>query len=185
MLSEASRRLEADHHSLGELLTVFRTALAIGDIKTAHADLDLFWARLAVHIRSEHIHLFPSILNATLNAKDHADGPSLAEAEATIQALVDDHDFFIRELSSAIMALRELLTRDDRARVEESLAQIGQIVGRVEQRLRTHNQTEEETIYRWVGFLLDTEKQSVLKHKIDDDLLKRPPRFDAARWQKP
>ena len=182
MLSEPSRRLEADHHSLGELLSRLQTTIANLDARTAHAALDLFWARLAVHIRAEHLHLFPSILNASTDTGDLAGGPSMREARATINALVDDHDFFMRELSSAIMILRETLTLNDRSNVKERLARISEIVARVAERLQTHNQTEEQTIYRWVVSLLDAEKQSALDREIQKSLLTRPPRFDSASW---
>src|SRR3954470_13269106 len=131
MLSEPSRRLEDDHHSLGELLSRFQATIANRDVKTARAALDLFWARLAVHIRAEHLHLFPSILNASTDTGDLAGGPSMRQAQATINALVDDHDFFMRELSSAISVLREALTLDDRSVVEEKLTQTSQTVARV------------------------------------------------------
>src|SRR3954467_7063406 len=107
MPSGPRRRLEVDHHSLGELLSRLQTTIANRDVRTAHAALDLFWARLAVHIRAEHLHLFPSILNASTDTGDLASGPSMRKAQAIINALVDDHDFFMRELSSAIMVLRE------------------------------------------------------------------------------
>jgi hemerythrin superfamily protein len=183
MLSEPSRRLEDDHHSLGELLSRFQTTIANRDVKTAHAALDLFWARLAVHIRAEHLHLFPSILNASTDTGDLAGGPSMRQAQATINALVDDHDFFMRELSSAISVLREALTLDDRSNVEEKLTQTSQTVARVAERLQTHNQTEEETIYRWVVSLLDEERQSRLDREVQDSLLKLPARFNSASGQ--
>src|SRR6266496_959278 len=63
MLSKASRRLADDHLALDEALRQFRETLDTGDIEASHARLDLFWARLAVHIRAEHLHLFPVVLN--------------------------------------------------------------------------------------------------------------------------
>jgi len=63
MLSQASQRLVDDHIALDEVLKQLKEMLTGGDIEASHARLDLFWARLAVHIRAEHLHLFPVVLN--------------------------------------------------------------------------------------------------------------------------
>jgi hypothetical protein len=59
MLSQASRRLADDHAALDEVLRQLQEPLDTADVAASHAQLDLFWARLAVHIRAEHLHLFP------------------------------------------------------------------------------------------------------------------------------
>ncbi len=41
--------------------------------------LDIFWARLAMHIRAEHLHLFPVTLKA-LESKDDPDYKAAAKA---------------------------------------------------------------------------------------------------------
>ena len=61
---EPERLLAEDHAALGELLRAFLTQLDEGDTAGAFVHLDLFWARLAMHIRAENLHLFPAILNA-------------------------------------------------------------------------------------------------------------------------
>jgi hypothetical protein len=63
MLSQASQRLGDDHVALGAVLRQLQEALDTGDIEACHARLDLFWERLAVHIRAEHLHLFPAVIN--------------------------------------------------------------------------------------------------------------------------
>lgn len=60
MLSQASQRLADDHGALDEVLSQLWKALDTGDVLVSHDKLDLFWARLAVHIRAEHLHLFPA-----------------------------------------------------------------------------------------------------------------------------
>ncbi len=40
-----------------------KSALHAGDVEASHTGLDLFWARLAVHIRAEHLQLFPAIID--------------------------------------------------------------------------------------------------------------------------
>jgi hypothetical protein len=57
--------LASDHDELDELLDkLFASFDASGSVEQIYQKLDLFWARLAVHIRAEHLHLFPLILGA-------------------------------------------------------------------------------------------------------------------------
>src|SRR5437764_14237253 len=51
--------LEEDHASLGGLIEELCAALDGSDVARSFALLDLVWARLAVHIRAEHLCLFP------------------------------------------------------------------------------------------------------------------------------
>src|SRR5262245_11493342 len=95
MESPARRRLSDDHHAVSEVLEQLLTALDNKDVQTSHAKLDLLWARLAVHIRAEHLHLFPTVISR------------LSEAQAIVEELRTDHDFFMRELARAIGILRE------------------------------------------------------------------------------
>jgi hypothetical protein len=79
-----------------------------------YATLDLFWARLAVHIRAEHLHLFEAILQAVNRKPGGVDtAPSPDEAERTIEELRGDHNFFMRELSQAVAVIRGLLTEPE------------------------------------------------------------------------
>ena len=56
--------LEDDHAALGELLAELDSELAKPNFVRGFELLDLFWARLAVHIRAENLHLFPALANA-------------------------------------------------------------------------------------------------------------------------
>ena len=67
MLSQATTLLADDHSAVDKLLLSVRAALEAQDASRSHAALDLFWARLAVHIRAEHLHLFPAVLQRIIN----------------------------------------------------------------------------------------------------------------------
>ncbi|HEX6045334.1 MAG TPA: hemerythrin domain-containing protein, partial [Pyrinomonadaceae bacterium] len=63
-MSQAGRRLADDHEDLHQLLEQLKKALHETDAGVPRGALDLFWARLAVHIRAEHLRLFPAVLSA-------------------------------------------------------------------------------------------------------------------------
>ena len=92
-----------DHAELDRLLDL---VLNTRDIKRGFERLDLFWARLAMHIRAEHLHLFPAIRKA-LGHSQEKDAPSLNEAEV-IATPRSDHDYFMVELAGAVALLRQL-----------------------------------------------------------------------------
>jgi hypothetical protein len=70
MSPEASNQLIDDHVALDRMLKELKAALARRDVIAGHAKLDLFWARLAVHIRAEHLHLFPAVLSHLETVKE-------------------------------------------------------------------------------------------------------------------
>ena len=80
--------MEQDHTALGEIFRQLDAALAGGDTIRAFEVLDLAWARLAVHIRAEHLYLFPAVLNALAEDPGGDDGskPSPAKAREAIVA---------------------------------------------------------------------------------------------------
>src|ERR1051325_4542920 len=112
----ARQRLSDDHHIVDEVLKQLLTALDHKDVQTSYARLDLLWARLAVHIRAEHLHLFPAVTKHS------------SEAGAIVEDLRIGHDFFMRELARAIGILREMMvgTSDetDLAAVRETVFEI-------------------------------------------------------------
>ena len=89
--------LSDDHREVDLLLADALENLRLGNGLEAFQALDLFWARLAMHIRAEHLHLFPAVLNTS-----HPD----SEVPQTLEALRRDHDFFMHELADAIKAMR-------------------------------------------------------------------------------
>ena len=165
MVTQARQRLSDDHQAVSEILKQLLTALNNRDIEASHSKLDLLWARLAVHIRAEHLHLFPAVMSR------------LPEAQSIVERLRTDHDFFMKELARAIGILRELPAID-----EAKLTAIDDIVREVENRLATHNEIEENQIYHWAGTILTESEQTDLATRINAELENRPPRFSVDAW---
>ena len=172
--------LAHDHSELDELLAEFFRALAAGNVVQSFEKLDLFWARLAMHIRAEHLHLFPTLLNAleSIGQKKEAAGraPSLETAQNTVARLREDHDFFMSELAAAIKQLRQL--RESAHQDKSSLVQNvrEKIVG-VSERLQVHNELEESDVYPLAKALLTPAQCGALNGKMQKELSNLPPRF--------
>lgn len=169
-MTEASEQLIADHVALDRILKQLQTALRSGDLESAHANLDLFWARLAVHIRAEHLHLFPTVLSRVAN-----------EAQ-TVAQLREDHEFFMHELAQAVETMRRLLTETDQSVIKAGLDSITNTILQVEQRLIRHNEVEENQIYRLASLALSSDEQEKLVKQITSEFQKRPSRFTSAIW---
>ena len=182
-IAQASEQLLNDHAAVDRVLKDLQTALRSSDVEVVHAKLDLFWARLAVHIRAEHLHLFPTVLRSLENAAvSRASAPSLDEAQTVIAELRRDHDFFMHELARAIEIMRQLLTASEQTILAEGLDDVRNIVLQVKQRLVKHNEVEESRIYRWATTLLNSEEQEKLVRRITMELRKQPSRFTQATW---
>jgi hemerythrin-like domain-containing protein len=175
-MAQVSEQLIDDHAAIDRVLKELQ-ALWSSDLETAHAKLDLFWARLAVHIRAEHLHVFPTVLSSL----DRASAPSLDEAQSVVAELRQDHDFFMHQLALAVEIMRELLTLP-RQFVAEGVNNVKKILLEVEERLVRHNELEETQIYRWATILLNSEEQAKLANQITTELLKHPPRFTLSTW---
>src|ERR687883_1445422 len=105
-------------------------------VAEATGDARLLAARLAVHIRAEHLCLFPAVLDAARRSQTNAGGATrLAEAEAVISRLKRDHDFFMREMAGAVKTMRELRSAQDSAAAEELLRGVRQTISAVKARL--------------------------------------------------
>ena len=180
--SEKSQRAEGllaeDHEALDKGLSALLAALDEGDSATAFARLDLFWARLAMHIRAEHLQLFPATLRALHGETgDRVDEtPATAEAREAIAQLHRDHDFFMHELAGAVKVMRDHQTTagvDSTSEIES----VRQMIATVRDRLEAHNKLEEELVYRLPAKLLEPEEQSALEAQIREELMNLPPRF--------
>lgn len=183
MLSEPSRRLADDHHEVDKILMQLEAALEARDVESVDARLDLFWARLAVHIRAEHLQLFPVIITALQETETSDEGlPSAETAQETIAHLREDYDFFMHELANAVALVREIRTLRDAQAVRSTLDRVAQIVSRVKERLLEHNKEEELQVYRWSTLLLEPAELAKLASRIDAELGNRPPRFTDAVW---
>jgi hemerythrin superfamily protein len=176
-VTQARERLSDDHQAVSEVLQQLLTALNNKDVRAIHSKLDLLWARLAVHIRAEHLHLFPAVISRLSEIGDDAD-----EAPAVIEKLREDHDFFMRELARAIGILRELPKRITRASDQAKLNAVADTVREIEKRLATHNEIEENQIYRWSSTMLTEPEQLELLAQINIELENRPSRFSEEAW---
>jgi hemerythrin superfamily protein len=182
MLPLASQQLSDDHQAVGDILEQLLTSLNNTDAEATYSRLDLLWARLAVHIRAEHLHLFPTVLSRLTESTDDPAVPGLSEAQSIVENLRADHDFFMRELARAIGVLRELPKEIDGANDKAKLTAVENTVREIEKRLVTHNEVEEKKIYRWASTLLIESEQSELIKRINAELENRPPRFPVEVW---
>jgi iron-sulfur cluster repair protein YtfE (RIC family) len=173
--------LEQDHESLSELLHDLKSGLQQQDASRTFELLDLFWARLAVHIRAENLCLFPSILNAPTKLLRPGDGmPSVEEVRATIESLRSDHNFFMDELARAVKTSRETLANAQSPQhVTEQLETIRHRVDAVSLRLESHNALEEDRVYKWPGLILGTAELEDLSVALRRELDNVPARFAA------
>ena len=170
--------LEHDHEELEGVLGELFLALDRGERDESFARLDLLWARLAVHIRAEHLCLFPAILGAPQALFNGTGGaPRLEEAQSAIGVLRSDHDFFMHELAKAINLMRALKGISDVYAIVEGLGEVRSIVLSVKSRLSAHNQLEENQVYGWIDVLLDEAERAALAARMRRELENLPSRF--------
>jgi hemerythrin superfamily protein len=181
-MAHVDEQLIADHLSLDKLLQQLQLALANNELDDSRTKLDLFWARLAVHIRAEHLHLFPMVLNSLRSERPAPPSvPTPEEAQAVIVTLQNDHDFFMSELARGVKIIRGLPAAAVSSRIE-ALPEIAHKVNLVAERLLAHNDMEENQIYRWASIVLTVEEQAELAQRISAELKNRPPRFITQAW---
>lgn len=164
--------LSVDHCELDKLLGALKAAFENDDVPGIVAPLDVFWARLAMHIRAEHLHLFPTVLRAL---KEH-DAAGLIQAQKTIVELRSDHDFFMHQLALAMQTMREL-RRMDGSDAKLKVEEVREAIAQVEKRLVIHNQTEEKGVYVWARDILNEREQTGLAGLIHIEISNLPPRF--------
>jgi hemerythrin superfamily protein len=170
MNSSVESLLENDHESLGQLFLELDLALTRPDDARGFELLDLFWARLAIHIRAEHLHLFPALSRAASKTSRQSRIPTRDEVEMTLTRLRSDHDFFMKGLAQLIKEARESGTGagDFRKRLAA-----------IRKRLETHNQIEERQVYLWSSLLLDEATVAALEERVRLELENMPLRFAA------
>lgn len=169
MVSEPRQQLSDDHEAVHGVLNQLLTALSNKDVQTGRSKLDLLWARLAVHIRAEHLHLFPAVITKSTDT-------------SVVEQLYEDHNFFMRELAQALVTLRELPKQLESAADEAALARVLEAVREVGTRLARHNEIEESGIYMWATTMLTGSEQDQLAKQITRELETRPPRFSLVAW---
>jgi hemerythrin-like domain-containing protein len=167
--------LAEDHKHLDNLLSTVMLALKQHDLAEVSDSLDLFWARLAMHIRAENLHLFPSLLKHVQSERGETICNILpaSEVERTIDLLTSDHNFFMRELSGAIKLLRNPRVLPNTTELET----VGETIRGVTERLKTHNELEELIVYQIPAKLLRDDEQIELMAQIQRELENLPPRF--------
>lgn len=177
MNTQINKLLGSDHSELDELLTELFSAFEVGSVEQIYQRLDMFWARLAMHIRAEHLHLFPAILGAFEAEKQISRRtPSLEIVKGKISVLQEDHNFFMRELLSAIKQLRKL-RENSQANTSSRLLSVREIIAELACRLETHNELEESEVYIWGDTLLNDAERANLSEKMRKELDNLPPRF--------
>lgn len=168
--------LTGDHEELDQLLRALLAALDEADPATGFARLDLLWARLAMHIRAENLHLFPAILKADDDLREEEDKTLFhAEACEIIDKLRNDHDFFMHQLASAVKIMRAVLATNGNSEVR--LDDVRQIISAINERLKSHNKLEEGLVYGLPERLLAQADQAALAAQIRGELENLPPRF--------
>lgn len=175
------RILEHDHSLLSELLIELQSTLQRQEAARAFELLDLFWARLAVHIRAENLCLFPAILNAPRELFGTNGGaPSFEEVKAAVEIVKSDHNFFMDELSRAVKTFREIMAKYETSHsVDAQLATIRERVDAVSLRLESHNALEEDQVYKWPDLILTASELQDLKAALRRELANLPQRFAA------
>jgi len=179
-LREGARVLVDDHAEVDELIRSLLAALDDEDVALSFERMDLLWARLAVHIRAEHLCLFPSILGALGKSSTHASrgAPSAELAREVLERLRADHDFFMVELAGAVNTARQWFD----AGSPPSAEQFREIKGRVQllcDRLVEHNRVEEEQVYLWPEMLLSAQARREMSARMKREIENLPPRFSA------
>ncbi len=164
--------LSHDHSEIDILADTILGLFASSDHVAIFNAIDLFWARLAVHIRAEHLHLFPALTEVSrlLSATE------AAEIQREIGELHEDHNFFMRELIEAIKIMRKIVAAPDQDECER-LGEVRSRIERVLPRLLIHNEKEESDIYPMLDRFLLPEATAIIRTSMRRELDNLPPRF--------
>ena len=178
MSSAAEKLLGSDHAEIDTLLAGAFAAIASSHLDDTHRVLDLFWARLAVHIRAEHLHLFSTLRLAvrTKSKKNENSGPAF---EDLVEQLRADHDYFMKELAALVSATRNMKTGGS-GQMRMALSDVNDRLHVLSNRLHSHNKAEEYGVYPLVDLLLSSHEAADLHRKIQHELENMPPRFAGA-----
>jgi iron-sulfur cluster repair protein YtfE (RIC family) len=157
------------------LLTELDGELAKPNIARSFELLDLFWARLAIHIRAENLHLFPALANTPPSLFTGRDSlPTSEEAQNVLARLRSDHDLFMKELAQTIKAMREIAGSQ---RAPEEISELRQRMSTIAKRLEAHNRLEETRAYTWPSLLFDETTIARLCDRLRHELENLPLRF--------
>jgi hemerythrin superfamily protein len=156
--------LSHDHTEIDILLTVALRKLDAGDAD-AFRSLDLFWARLAMHVRAEHLHLFPAVIRIS-------EAKKLSYVPEVLERLRCDHDFFMHELAEIMKAMRSITPENERVTRNDAARRVNAI----KDLLTEHNAIEEEQIYK-LGTIFSEQDGGALSSSVAKELENLPPRF--------
>jgi hemerythrin-like domain-containing protein len=162
---DVANLLEADHDFIDEILNGAFEAIEAGDGERLFACADMFWARLGMHIRAEHLYLFPALENASAAPKDTSGKEEVAEV---LSRLRDDHNFFMRGMIQVMKALRKNSADAD---------SVAEILKNIAERLAEHNELEESRVYRWADEVLNKKDRAALEERMLREITNLPPRF--------
>ncbi|MBC7900397.1 MAG: hemerythrin domain-containing protein [Saprospiraceae bacterium] len=168
--------LSADHADADRLLNEVFAALKKADCRDAFELLDLFWARLAMHIRAEHLHLFPAMLGSVDSGLIKNDGPSSKSVADVITQLHLDHDYFMTELAGVIKQMRALMANNE-SNASPVLADITMTLESIRARLKSHDELEEAEIYALADLIHSPAEVLSLNSRIRKEIENLPPRF--------
>lgn len=171
--------LSIDHAELDELFDGLLASLGARERSAAeiYRRLDTLWARLGVHVRAEHLQLFPAVLQA-LDAQEGALPAALPESEEIrrlVERLRDDHNFFMHELARAVKNLRLVLA--DERRADELIDEASRMLSGVKERLAVHNELEEKQLYRWAEAIFRDARGDDLARGLKRELENLPHRL--------
>lgn len=176
-IKDAESLLAHDHEDLNHILEDLNKAFSANDLDQSLELLDSFWGRLAVHIRAENVFLFPALLKV-LNDTENLLHPELSdvrrkEISHMLAELIEDHNYFMKQLIPIVKKLRTLCKNSDSAGLREMQDSLIPVF----ERLEKHNEIEETQIYRQAKLLLKHAEQIELNQKIDQDLKNLPARL--------
>jgi hypothetical protein len=175
-----------DHKQLDELLKALLAALNKSDTPALFERLDLFWARLAMHIRAENLHLFPAILNGLDgNAGQRNENLSAVETREAIAQLSADHNFFMHELAASVKTIRTMIEASHSESYSQLIDLVRRSIAAVSKRLESHNEVEEKLVYLLPGRLLTLDQRLTLVQSIRRELQNLPPRFSDGKQERP
>lgn len=157
-MTDAEQLLESDHREIDVLLEKCFDAVSRSDRERTLEAVDMVWARLAVHIRAEHLRLFPLI-------------EGLAGAEQ-LEKLHADHEMFMHQLARAMKVVRG-------APDDETWIAVRASLDAVAERLAQHNDLEEKLIYPAID-QLDSIVATTLSNELRRELRNMPPRLFAS-----
>jgi hemerythrin-like domain-containing protein len=162
---DVANLLEADHDFIDEILNGAFEAIEAGDGERLFACADMFWARLGMHIRAEHLYLFPALENTSAAPKDTSGKEEVAKV---LSGLRDDHNFFMRGMIQVMKALRKNSADAD---------SVAEILKNIAERLAEHNELEESRVYRWADEVLNKKDRAALEERMLREITNLPPRF--------